>query len=129
MCNLVKLKKKPRKPDKSVREVLYDWNGEEILLTHSVFSRHIAEAAHDEAYEYYETLKAEIAKPESVRISKTSRRTRIANIKLANRRHEYLRVVIRYGDIWRRLLGKRNYILTFYGADSPIGGEDVCLKK
>ncbi len=99
------------------------------LLTHSLHSRHIAEAAHDEAYEYYETLKAEIANPESVRISKTKRHTRIANIKLVNRKHEYLRVVISYGDIWQKLLGKRNYILTFYGADSPIGGEDICLRK
>lgn len=72
---------------------------------------------------------AEIANPESVRISKTNRLTRIANIKLVNRRHEYLRVVIRYGDVWQRLLGKRNYILTFYGADSPIGGKEACLKK
>ncbi|MCP4107395.1 MAG: hypothetical protein GY749_17930 [Desulfobacteraceae bacterium] len=30
----------------------------------------------------------------------------IANIKLVNRKHEYLRVVIRYGDIWQKLLGK-----------------------
>ncbi len=126
---MVKLKKKPKKPDKSVRDVLYDWNGEEILLAHSVYSRHLAEAAHDEAYEYYETLKVEIANPESVRISKTDKRTRIANIKLVNRKHEYLRVVIKYGDIWRKLLGKRNYILTFYGADSPIGGKEVCLRK
>ena len=50
-------KKKPKKPDKTVLDVLYDWENKEILLTHQVYSRHIAEAAHDEAYEYYETLK------------------------------------------------------------------------
>ncbi len=70
----------------------------------------------------------EIANPESVRISKTNRLTRIANIKLVNRKHKYLRVVIKYGATWQ-ILGKRNYILTFYGADSPIGGEEVCLRK
>jgi len=55
-------KKKPKKPDKTVLDVLYDWENKEILLTHQVYSQHIAEAAHDEAYEYYETLKANIIK-------------------------------------------------------------------
>ena len=122
-------KKKPKKPDKTVRDVLLDWNAKEVLLTHQVYSRHIAEAAHDEAYEYYETLKANISKPESVIKSKTNKYTQIANIKLVNRKHEYLRVVIRYRDIWNRLLGYRNYILTFYGADSPIIGEKTYDSK
>lgn len=121
------MKKKPKKPDKTVRDVLYDWASQEILLTHQVYSRHIAEAAHDEAYEYYETLKANISKPESVVISKTDKHTRIVNIKLVKRKHEYLRVVIRYGDIWNRLLGAKNYILTFYGA--PITGETVYVSN
>ena len=122
-------KKKPKKPDKTILDVFYDWENKEILLTHQVYSRHIAEAAHDEAYEYYETLKANISKPESVVISKTDKHTRIANIKLPNRKHEYLRVVIRYGGIWNRLLGARNYILTFYGAKSPIMGEKIYVSN
>ncbi len=123
------MKKKPKKPDKTVRDVLYDWASKEILLTHQVYSRHIAEAAHDEAYEYYETLKANISKPESVVISKTDKHTRIVNIKLVKRKHKYFRVVIRYGDIWNRLLGAKNYILTFYGANSPITGETVYVSN
>jgi len=123
------LKKKPKKPDKTIRDLLYDWDGKEILLSHNVYSRHLAEAAHDEAYEYYETLKANLAYPESVKLSKTDKRTKIANLKLINRKHQYLRVVIRYNTIWHRLLGARNYIVTFYGADSPIDGEEVCLNK
>jgi hypothetical protein len=95
------------------------------LITHSVFSQHIAEAAHDEAYEYYETLKSEISNPESVVKSAARIDTKIANIKLENRKHLYLRVVIRYSTIWDRLLGKRNYITTFYGANSPKDGEKI----
>jgi hypothetical protein len=34
------VKKKPKKPNKTVRDVLYDWDGKEILLTHQVYSRH-----------------------------------------------------------------------------------------
>jgi len=122
-------KKKPKKPDKTVRDVLYDWASQEILLTHQVYSQHIASAAHDEAYEYYETLKANISKPESVVISKTHKRTKIANIKLLNRKHKYLRVVIRYSDIWKQLLGTRNYVTTFYGANSPMIGETVYVSN
>ncbi|CAG1021504.1 hypothetical protein DOJK_01041 [Patescibacteria group bacterium] len=121
--------KKPKKPDKSVFAVLKDWEGKEILLTENVFKEHLSHAAHDEAYEYYETLKENISQPESVKISKNNASTKIANIKLSQRKHNYLRVVIRYGDTWMPWLDKRNYIVTFYGADSPIDGENVCLKK
>jgi len=62
--------------------ILYDWDGKEVLLPHNVYSRHLAEAEHDEAYEYYETLKANLAHPESVKFSKTDKRTKIANLKL-----------------------------------------------
>ncbi len=40
---------------------MYFMIGQVKKLIHQVYSRHIAEAAHDEAYEYYETLKAKIA--------------------------------------------------------------------
>jgi len=70
-----------------------------------------------------------LSKPESVVISKTDKHTRIANIKLLNRKQDYLRVVIRYGGIWNRLLGARNYILTFYGAKSPITGEKIYVSN
>jgi hypothetical protein len=115
--------KKRRKPDKSIHTVLVDWEGKEVLLTHAVFSGHVANAAHDEAYEYFETLKEHIAHPESVVRSKNRQDTLIANIRLENRRHQYLRVVIRYGTVWERLLGKQNYIVTFYGAAAPKEGE------
>lgn len=121
--------KKAKKPDKSVFAIFKDWEGKEILLMEKVFKEHISNAAHDEAYEYFETLKANIAQPESVKISKNRLDTKIANIKLFQRRHNYLRVVIRYASVWDSVLGRRNYITTFYGADSPIDGEDVCLKK
>jgi len=123
------LKKQPKKPDKTICGLLYDGEGKEVLLSHNVYSRHLAEAAHDEAYEYYETLKANLAHPDSVKLSKTDKRTKIANLKLINRKHPYLRVVIRYNTVWHRLLGARNYIVTFYGADSPIDGEEVCLNQ
>ena len=119
------MKKKPKKPDKSIRDIVHDWDGNDILITHNVFSRHVAEAAHDEAYEYYETLKDKISNPESVVKSTTHNNTKIANIKLENRRHPYLRVIIRYSTIWNRLLGQRNYITTFYGASSPKSGEKI----
>ncbi|MDM8569735.1 hypothetical protein QUF50_09545 [Thiotrichales bacterium HSG1] len=117
--------KKSKKPDKSIRDIIHDWNNNDILITHNVFSRHIAEAAHDEAYEYYETLKDKLKDPESVVKSKTDSNTMIVNIKLENRKHKYLRVVIRYSTMWNRLLGKRNYITTFYGASSPMNGEKI----
>ncbi len=114
--------KKAKKPDKSIREVLRDWEGKEVLLTHAVFDRHVS-AFHDEAHEYFETLKAYLATPESVVRSKGRKDTLIANIRLEQRRHNYLRVVIRYGSIWEKMLGKRNYIATFYGASEPLDGE------
>lgn len=117
--------KKRKKPDKSIHSFLVDWEGREILLTHSVFAGHVASAAHDEAYEYFETLKENLTTPESVVQSSTRRDTLIANIKLVERKHRYLRVVIRYGTIWERLLGKRNYIVTFYGAYVPKRDEPV----
>ena len=118
-------KRKPKKPDKSVHTVLYDWQGKEVLLLHSVFSGHISAAAHDEAYEYFETLKAQFASPESVVRSKERKNTLIANIRLEGRKHKYLRVVVRYSSVWEQLihLGKKNYIVTFYGANSPKKGE------
>ncbi|OAD21018.1 hypothetical protein THIOM_003233, partial [Candidatus Thiomargarita nelsonii] len=70
-----------------------------------------------------------ISKPESVVKSQTDKQTRIANIKLVNRKHKYLRVVIRYRDVWNRLLGARNYILTFYGANSPMMGEKIYVSN
>ena len=114
-------KKKSKKPDHAIHTILYDWEGKEVLLPHSVFSGHISAAAHDEAYEYFETLKANITKPESVVRSKDRHDTLIANIRLADRKHQYLRVVIRYSSLWETLfhLGARNYIVTFYGADAP----------
>ena len=119
--------KRKKKPDKSIHSVFVDWDGRDILLTHSVFSGHIADAAHYEAYLYYETLKDNISKPESVVKSKNRTNTLIANIKLIDREDKYLRVVIQYGTIWGRLLGARNYILTFYGADTPKQGDKICL--
>lgn len=120
--------KKKKKPDKSIHSVFVDWKGREILLTHSVFSGHVADAAHNEAYLYYETLKENISKPDSVVKSPHRRNTLIANIKLTGREDNYLRVVIQYGTIWGKLLGARNYILTFYGADTPKQGEKICTK-
>jgi hypothetical protein len=120
--------KKRKKPDASIHSVFVDWKGREILLTHSVFSGHLVDAAHDEAYLYYETLKENLSKPETVVKSRYRRDTLIANIKLHNREDNYLRVVIRYGTIWGRLLGARNYIASFYGADSPKLGENICIK-
>ena len=122
------MSKKPKKPD-GVVDILKDWDDKEIFLTESVFKIHIANAAHDEAYEFYETLKANIAIPESVKISKNRADTKIANILLVNRKHNYLRVVIRYATVFDKILGRRNYIVTFYGADEPIDGEDICFKK
>ena len=69
------MSKKPKKP-KGVIDILKDWDDKEILLTESVFKYHIASAAHDEAYLYYETLKANIAIPESVKMSKASKDTK-----------------------------------------------------
>lgn len=120
--------KKHKKPDRSIHSVLIDWEGREVLLTYSVFTGHLASAAHDEAYEYFETLKENLSHPESVVRSSNRKDTLIANIQLVERKHHYLRVVIRYGTIWERLLGKRNYIVTFYGADVPKKGETVWPK-
>jgi hypothetical protein len=86
------------------------------------------DATHNEAYLYYETLKENLPNPESVVKSRSRRDTLIANIKLHSREDNYLRVVIRYGTIWGKLLGERNYIVSFYGADTPKQGENVCIK-
>jgi hypothetical protein len=62
-------------------------------------------------------------------MSKACKDTKIANIRLNDRKHNYLRVVIRYATVFNKILGTRNQIVTFYGADSPIEGEDICFKK
>jgi len=78
-------KKKKKKPDASIHSVFVDWRGREVLLTHSVFSGHLLDAAHNEAYLYYETLKENLPNPESVVKSRSRRDTLIANIKLHRR--------------------------------------------
>jgi len=54
--------------------------------------------------------------------------TKIANIKLHNRNHSYLCVVIRYRSYFSKLLKKKNYIVTFYGSDKPKKGK-ILWKK
>lgn len=51
--------------------------------------------------------------------SKNRKDTKIANIKLTGKADNYLHVVIRYQTIFAKALGKKNYIVTFYGAKNP----------
>lgn len=119
--------KKKKKKDKSTACILKDWEGKEILLPGSVLNKHLDKAAHDESYEYYETLKENISNPESVVRSSYRKDTKIANIKLINRKHKYLQVVIRYKKrLIDRIKGNgENLIVTFYPTDSPKEGKKV----
>ena len=48
--------------------------------------------------------------------------TKIANIKLVNRKHKYLRVIIRYGAWIDKIFRKENFIINFFPAETPKEG-------
>jgi hypothetical protein len=86
---------------------------------------HLIYTAHDESYEYVETLKENLSKPESVVLSSKRKDTKIVNIKLEGRRDNYLQVVIRYRSFFEGFKGKKNFIVTFYGSDKPKEGKKI----
>ncbi len=86
---------------------------------------HLIDSNHIDAFNYIGVLKTQLNLPETVVASKRRKNTKIANILLKNRRHIYLQVVIRYGTFFSRLLGKKNFIVTFYPADKPKKGREL----
>lgn len=107
---------------------LKDCKGREVLLPVSVLKKHLQDACHNESYDYYETLKENFCNPESVVRSRTNRNTLIFNIKLNNRKHKYLIVVVVYNNFIRRLSKQGNFIVTFYGDQKPKAGKIIWPK-
>jgi hypothetical protein len=104
------------------------WNGKEVLLPTSVCKIHLWKSAHDESFFYIETLKVIFSSPESVVKSKHSKNTVIANLKLTNREHKYLHVVLHYKGLLKGFKKPKNYIATFYGSNEPKQGEVIWPK-
>lgn len=111
-----------RKPNQKINCFLKDCEGKEILLPQSVLDIHLKDSNHLEAYNYIDDLKNLLSTPENVVASKNRSNTKIVNIKLIGRNHNYLRVVIRYSSLFNRIIGKKNYIVTFYGEQQPKKG-------
>lgn len=107
---------------------LKDWDGKEILLPQSVLDTHLIDSKHLEAFNYLDDLKKQLSSPDNVVASKYRKKTKIANIKLNNKNHAYLRVVIKYKSFFSRLLGKKNFIVTFYGEQKPMKGKELWKK-
>lgn len=118
-----------KKKDKLIDCIVKDWNGKNVILLKSVCQEHIANAAHNDSYLYYETLKSELKNPEFVVESRRESNVKIANIKLTNRRHNYLIVVIKYAKFLNKLIGMHNYVATFYPTDKSKKGKIIWKQK
>lgn len=117
-----------KKPNQEINCFLLDWEGKEILLPQSVIDVHLKDSNHLEAYNYLDDLKNQLHSPENVVASQRRNNTKIANIRLTGRNHKYLRVVIRYSSFFSKILGKKNYIVTFYGEQQPKKGRILWQK-
>lgn len=117
-----------KKANQKINCSLKDYNGKEILLPQSVLDIHLIDSNHLEAFNYLEDLKKQIDFPENVVASKYCRKTKIANIKLKEKPHLYLQVVIKYRSFFSKLLGQKNFIVTFYGGKKPKKGK-ILWKK
>lgn len=117
-----------RKPNQNINCSLRDWEDKQVLLPQSVLDFHLLDSNHTEAFEYISELKLNLNSPEKVVISKYRANTRLVYIKLINRKHLYLCVVIRYGTLFNRFLGKKNFIVSFYGTDKIKKGK-ILWKK
>ena len=117
-----------RKPNQDINCTIKDWNGKEVLLPQSVIDTHLIDSNHQDALNYIGELKNGLLLPENVVASKSRNNTKIANIKLNNKKHSYRCVVIRYGTFFSKLLGHKNFIVTFYGSYKPKKGK-ILWKK
>ena len=100
-----------------------------MLLPQSVIDIHLIDSNHLDAFNYIGELKSQLNLPETVVASKRRKNTKIANIALKGRKHSYLHVVIRYGTFFSRLLGKKNFIVTFYPENKPKKGKLLWKKS
>jgi hypothetical protein len=117
-----------KKPNQEINCSIKDWEGKEILLPQSVIDVHLKDSNHLEAYNYLDDLRSQLFSPENVVASKKRKNTKIANIRLDERNHKYLIVVIRYSSFFSKILGKKNYIVTFYGEQQPKKGKVLWQK-
>lgn len=117
-----------RKPNQDINCTIKDWNGRDVLLPQSVIDYHLIDSNHRDALNYIGELQKGLNLPENVVASKSRNNTQIANIKLNGKKHSYLQVVIRYGTFFSKLLGKKNFIVSFYGSDKPKKGKVVWQK-
>jgi hypothetical protein len=83
---------------------------------------------HLDEFNYLNDLKNNLQYPEFVRQSKHRKNTKLVYIKLNAKKHSLLCAVIRYGSFFSRLLGRKNYIVTFYGTDKPKKGRTLWKK-
>lgn len=115
----------PLPSKRTVHSVVKDWKNRKVILLSSVIDTHLSTHGHADSVGYTDILRGELCNPESVVESKTRKDTNIANIKLRRQNHNYLHVVIRYQNVLLKALGKKNYIVTFYGTDKPKGGNRI----
>jgi hypothetical protein len=117
-----------RESNQEINCSLRDWENKEVLLPQSVLNIHLIDSNHLEAYSYLDNLKQQLNSPESVVASKNRKCTKIVNIRLSGKNHKYLQVVIRYSRFFSSVLGKKNFIVSFYGAQKPKKGK-ILWKK
>lgn len=112
-----------KKPNQKINCKIIDWDNKEVLLPQSVLDTHLIDSGHLEAYNYIDDLKNKLKSPDNVVASKNRSKTKIANIKLEGKNFSYLHVVVRYNKFFSKLLGKKNFIVTFYAANEPKKGK------
>ena len=98
------------------------------MLPRSVVYKHLKDSNHNESYQYIEDLKAQFNSPESIVQSKYRKNTKVYNIRLINKNHKYLIVVVRYSSFFSKLIDKKNIIVTFYPDDKPKEGVELWHK-
>lgn len=117
-----------RKSNQDINCTIKDWNGKDVLLPQSVIDYHIIDSNHQDALNYVGELQQGLNLPENVVASKSRNNTQIANIKLNGKKHPYLQVVIRYGTFFSKILGKKNFIVSFYGSYTTKKGKIIWQK-
>lgn len=117
-----------RKPNQNINCSLRDWENKKVLLPQSVIDYHLVDSNHLDELNYINDLKNNLNKPEIVKQSQHRNNTKLVYIKLINKKHPLLCVVIRYSHFFNSLLGKKNFIVTFYGTDKPKRGK-ILWKK
>ena len=94
-------------------------------MPRSVVYKHLKDSKHDESFQYIDDLVKQFSSPENIVRSKIDRNTKIYNIRLINRNHEYLIVVVRYSSFFGKLIDKKNFIVTFYPYHKPKEGVEL----